>query len=576
MLKGLLAGLLRPGAARVGTDTPAPGIEQAVRLLQLHDAAGAARICERVLERDPGMVKAWELLGVAALNLGDYPLAAERFERVLALAGDEAQVLANAAEANRRADRCERALDLIDRALALKPGFAPFLHIRVLALESCWRSDEALAVCRDALRLHPDFAGLYTSHVTLLNRAGADPALILEAHRRWAEHCAASDSIASRHRNPPQPERRLRIGYVSADFRRHALSHFVLPLLEHHDPARVEAYCYSNTPITDDVTRRCETLASHWRDIVSLPDPAADDLIRSDGIDILIDLSGHTSGNRLGLFARKPAPVQMTYLGYPATTGLAQMDYRLTDARADPPGTSEPRYVERLLRLPHSLWCFAPPPQMPDVGPLPALNAGHITFGSLNSVFKLTPQLLALWSRLLAALPDSKLVLATVPEGAPRARISREFGTNGIDPDRMEFHGFLSWDGFWALHGRIDIALDSFPCNGGATTCETLWLGVPLVSLAGEAFLARAGLSILTTIGLQDLVARSPEEYLRIAIDLAADPARLARLRFGMRERMRASPLLAAAAFTRDLEDCYRAAWRQWCARQAEARGGAC
>jgi protein O-GlcNAc transferase len=577
MLKGLLSGLLRRGrAAGVAGEASAPRIEQAIRLLQLHDDAGAARICERVLERDPGMVKAWELLGVAALNLGDYPAAAERFERVLALAGDEAQALANAAEANRRADRGDRALELIERALALKPGFAPFLHIRVLALETSWRSEEALAACREALRLHPDFAGLHTSHMTLLNRAGADPALILEAHCRWAECCAASDTSTPQHRNPPQPERRLRIGYVSADFRRHAMSDFVLPLLQHHDPARVEVYCYSNTPVIDDITRRCEALVPHWRDIVGLADAAAADVIRDDGIDILVDLSGHSSGNRLGLFARKPAPVQVTYLGYPGTTGLAQMDYRITDARADPPGSSEAHYREQLLRLPHSVWCFAPPLQMPEVGPLPAFAAGHITFGSLNSAFKLTPQLVALWSGLLVALPESRLVLAGVPAGTPRARISREFESNGVDAARLEFHGFLPWEEFWALHGRIDIALDPFPCNGGATSCETLWLGVPLINLAGEAFLERAGLSILSTIGLQDLVAHSPDEYLRIALDLAQDQARLARLRSGMRERMRASPLLAAAAFTRDLEDCYRAAWRQWCARQTAARDGAC
>ena len=576
MLKGLLTGLLRRGAPRVAGDATVPQIEQAVRLLQLHDVAGAARICEQVLEHDPRMVKAWELLGAAALNLGDYPLAAERFERVLMLAGDDAQALANAAEANRRANRCERALDLIGRALALKPGFAPFLHIHVLALETSWRSDEALAACRDALRLHPNFAALHTSHMTLLNRAGADPALILEAHCAWAECCAASDSSAPQHRNSPQPERPLRVGYVSADFRRHAMSDFVLPLLDHHDPARVEAYCYSNTPVTDDITRRCEALASGWRDIVSLPDAAADDLIRSDGIDILVDLSGHTSGNRLGLFGRKPAPVQVTYLGYPGTTGLAQMDYRLTDARADPPGASEVHYREQLLRLPHSLWCFAPPLQMPEVGPLPASATGHITFGSLNSAFKLTPQLVALWSRLLVALPESKLVLAGVPAGAPRSRISREFELNGINPTRLEFHAFLRWQEFWDLHGRIDIALDPFPCNGGATTCETLWLGVPLVNLAGKSFLARAGLSVLTTIGLPELVAHSEDEYLRIARDLAGDRMRLAQLRAGMRERMRASPLLAAAAYTRDLEDCYRTVWRQWCARQTAARGGAC
>lgn len=576
MLKGLLTGLLRRGAPRAAGDAALPTIEQAVKLLQLHDDAGAARICERVLAREPGMVKAWELLGVAALNLGDYPLAVERFERVLALAGEEAQALANAAEANRRADRCDRALELILRALALKPGFAPFMHIHVLALEGCWRSEEAIAACREALALHSDFAKLHTSYFTLLNRAGADPALVLDAHRRWAERFAAPRAGDAQHRNLPQAGRRLRIGYVSADFREHAASHFVLPLLQHHDPARFEVYCYSNTPKTDDITRRCEALAAHWRDIVSLADAAAQDLVRSDGIDILVDLSGHTSGNRLALFAAKPAPIQLTYLGYPATTGMTQMDYRLTDGRADPAGVSEPRYVEKLLRLPHSLWCFAPPPQMPEVGPLPASAAGQVAFASLNSVYKLTPRMLRLWSRLLAALPEAKLVFATVPAGAPRTRIAREFESNGIDPARLEFHGFLPWEEFWNLHQRVDIALDSFPCNGGATTCETLWMGVPLVSLAGEAFLARAGLSLLTTVGLQELVAHSEDEYLRIAIALARDPARLAQLRAGLRERMRASPLLAAAAFTRDLENLYRAAWTQWCELQTVARAGAC
>lgn len=576
MLKGLLSGLLRRGnAAGVAGVDSAPQIEQAVRLMHLRDDAGAARICEQLLERHPEMVKAWELLAVAALNLADYPLAVERFERVLALAGDDAQALANAAEANRRAERCDRALELIGRALALKPGFAPFLHIQVLALESAWRSDEALAACRAALRLHPDFAKLHISYTTLLNRAGADPALIRDAHCRWAECHAALDAGAPQHGNPPQPERLLRIGYVSADFRRHAMSDFVLPLLEHHDPARFEVYCYSNTPIRDDITRRCETVAPHWRDIVSLPDAAAEALVRSDGIDILIDLSGHTVGNRLGLFARKPAPVQVTYLGYPGTTGIAQMDYRITDARADPPGKSEAYYREHLLRLPNCVWCFAPPLQMPEVGPLPACAAGHITFGSLNSAFKLTPQLIALWSRLLLSVPQSKLLVAGVPAGVARARISREFELNGIGAALLEFHGYLPWHEFWDLHGRIDIALDSFPCNGGATTCETLWLGVPLVNLAGEAFVSRAGLSILTTIGLPEWVAHSEDECLRIARDLAHDRTRLARLRAGLRERMRASPLLATAAFMRDLEDCYRTAWRQWCAPNT-ARGGAC
>ena len=576
MLKGLLTALLPRGATPAADADARSQLQHATRLLQLRDDAGAAQLCRRIVEADPQSVKAWELLGAAVLNQGDYQLACECFERALALASDDAQAFANAAEANRRADRGERALELIERALELKPDFAPFLHIRVLALETCWRRDEALAACREALAQHPDFASLHTSYTTLLNRAGADPRLLLEAHCNWAEHRSRSQPREPKHRNLAQAGRCLRIGYVSADFRRHALSDFFLPLLGEHDPASVEVHCYSNAAVVDEITRRCEQMAPHWHDIFGIEDAAAAALIESDAIDILVDLSGHTSGNRLGLFAHKPAPVQVTYLGYPGTTGLAQMDYRITDALADPPGSSEGYYREQLLRLPHSLWCFSPPLAMPDVGRLPAVESGAITFGSLNSAFKLTPRTVALWSRLLLAVGGSKLILAGVAAGAPRERISREFVLNGVDPARLEFHGFLPWPQFWALHHRIDIALDTFPSNGGATSCETLWMGVPLINLAGDSFLSRAGLSILTTAGLSDLVARTEDEYLRIARELADDRRRLGQLRAGMRDRLRASPLCATADYARDLEECYRSAWRAWCARRNETRGGAC
>ena len=571
MLKSLFSDLFGPGAARVAGATASDELEQAVQLLRQNDEAGAAQICERLLQRDPKLVKAWELLGVAALNLGDSELARERFEKVLLLAGENAQHLANAAEANRQADRSARALELIERALALQPGHAPFLHIQVLALEGCWRIDEALVACRDALVLQPDFARLHTSYMQLLNYAGADPALVLEAHCDWARRFAATQSAGLPHGNSPQPGRALRIGYVSADFRQHAASHFILPLLEHHDHTQFEVYCYSNTQKTDGISRRHEELASHWRDIATTTDEAADALLRAERIDILVDLSGHTRGNRLRLFARKPVPVQFTYLGYPGTTGLTQIDYRLTDSLADPTGTSASRYRERLVRLPHSLWCFQPPAGMPEPGPAPNLGSGRITFGSFNSMFKLNPRMVALWARLLHSLSDAKLILATVAEGEPRRRIAREFELNGIDPARLEFHGFLPWKAFWDLHSRVDLALDSHPCNGGATTCETLWLGVPLVSLAGPVFQSRAGLSILSNIGLPELVAHTEDEYLRIAVDLAHDPQRLAQMRSGMRSRMRAATLLDAATFTRDLEAIYRSAWKKWCVQQSGA-----
>ena len=576
MLKGLFAGLLNRGATRVPAPAASDELGLAVDLLLQGDDAGAAQICKRRLQRDPDSVKAWELLGAAALNLLDYPAACEHFERVLALAGETPQHLANAAEANRRAERCGRALELIQSALALQPGEAAFLHIQVLALEGCWRIEEALAACREALALHPDFAKLHTSYMRLLNCVGADAMLILEAHCEWARRFAGTRTQVLRHDNPAQAARRLRIGYVSADFRQHAASDFILPLLEHHDHARYEVYCYSNTPKADAITRRCEELASHWRDIAMVADEAADTLVRADGIDILIDLSGHTAGNRLPLFARKPAPVQMTFLGYPGTTGLAEMDYRLTDRYTDPPGASDAHYRERLLRLPHSLWCYQPPASMPLPGPSPFLRSGHITFGSLNSMSKLTPQTIALWSRLLLLLPQSRLLLAGVSAAEGRERIEAEFARHEVAPQALSISPGLGREDFWALHQDIDIALDSFPYNGGATTCATLWLGVPVISMAGTLFQSRAGLSILATLGLRELVADDPDDFVRMALDLARDPQRLGKLRSGMRERMRASPLLGVKAYTRDLEDLYRAAWTRWCEGRLSAGGGAC
>jgi protein O-GlcNAc transferase len=565
MLKQLLSGLLTPKAPPATKPAEPASLQQAINMLRAEDYPGATRVCEQLLESDPGLVRAWELLGVAALNSGDDALARERFERVIELEGNDPQHLANAAEANRRADHCQRAVELIDRALALAPGNPEFLQIRVLALEGCFFPDEALAVCEQALRLNPDSDRLHTTHLRMLNCAGADPLLILEAHREWARRFSGAPAAPLPHANPPTPGRRLRLGYVSGDFRRHAASDFILPLLECHDRGQFEIYCYSNTPKPDDVTRLCQQLVAHWRDITALSDEAAEQLIRADRIDLLVDLSGHTTGNRLNLFARKPAPVQLTYLGYPGTTGMPQMDYRITDGYTDPPGDSDGYYVERLLRVPHSLWCYRPPQGMPEPAPAPLLQSGQVTFGSLNSFVKLRPGTIALWSRLLLQVPGARLLMAGVSASEARERVLQEFARYGVPAESITICPHLARDEFWALHGQIDIALDSFPYNGGATTCATLWLGVPVVSMAGSLFQSRAGLSVLAALGLPELVAGDVDDFLRIAGALANDPRRVAELHATLRNRMRDSPLGDCAAYTLALERLYRTAWQQWC-----------
>ena len=551
---------------------PEPSLPQALALMRSRDYAGAEQVCEDVIARDAAAPGPWELLGAIAFERGEKELARERFETALGLSGDRLQALCNAAEANRQAGCHARALELSARALALDPGHGPAMHIQGLALQSCWRMDEALAVYRRLVQQQPDVSRAYASYLFLLVLLGEDPLAVRAAHCRWAE--VNAEPLRERGAacaNTPDPLRRLRIGYVSADFREHAASSFIEPILAAHDPAGFETYCYSSTESIDATTAQLRALATCWRDVRWQDDEAVAGMVRSDAIDILIDLSGHTSGNRLGVFARKSAPVQLTYLGYPATTGMSAMDYRVSDALLDPPGAADGYYTETLLRLPHSLWCFRPSASMPEPGPLPALRSGQVTFGSLNSMLKLTPQMIALWSRLLLSIPQTRLVVATVAAGEARERIAAEFARHGVPAEALSIRAPLAREQFWSLYREIDIALDTYPCNGGATTCEALWSGVPVLSLAGALFQSRAGLSLLSVIGLPQLVAHSEEDYLRIARELASDLEQLSQLRQGMRERMRPSPLMDAQRFTRDLEALYRQAWRNWCGQVRHA-----
>ncbi|MFH1045183.1 MAG: glycosyltransferase [Pseudomonadota bacterium] len=575
MLKRLirrLIGSAAPAGSLVPEPAPESSLPQALALMRSRDYTAAVQLCEDLIALDAAAPGPWELLGAIALERGEKELARERFETALGLAGDRLQALCNAAEANRQAGHYARALELSVRALALDPGNGPAMHIQALTLQSSWRMDEALAVYRRLVQQQPDVAQAYAGYLFLLLLLGEDPLALRAAHCRWAE--VNAEPLRERGAgcaNAPDPRRRLRIGYVSADFRDHAASSFIQPILAAHDPAGFDTYCYSSTEKIDATTAQLRALATCWRDVRWQDDEAVANLARADAIDILIDLSGHTTGNRLGVFARKPAPVQIAYLGYPATTGMSAMDYRITDAMVDPPGASDGYYTERLLRLPHSLWCFQPPASMPEPGPLPALRSGRVTFGSLNSMLKLTPQMISLWSRLLLSVPDSRLLIAAVPQGDARGRIAAEFARHGVQAATLQMHDPMELARFWDLHAQVDIGLDTYPYNGAATTCDALWLGVPVVSLTGDLLWSGCGLSLLSTVGLSELVAHGHEQYLRIAGELASERERLSQLRLGMRERMRASPLMDAKRFTRDLEALYRGVWRNWCERGRHA-----
>jgi predicted O-linked N-acetylglucosamine transferase (SPINDLY family) len=369
------------------------------------------------------------------------------------------------------------------------------------------------------------------------------------------------------HSNDRSRERRLRIGYVSSDFRQHSVGYFIEPVLAHHNHDRFEIFCYSNDIKEDEVTGRLQSYADHWRRLIGLSDEQAANQIRADRIDILIDLSGHTRGNRLLVFARKPVPVQVTWLGYPTTTGLSTMDYRLTDGFADPVGMTEHFHSEQLVRLPECFSCYQPP-EAPEVSGLPAREKDYVTFGSFNNLAKINREVMAVWARILQAVPGSHLTLKNTGLGAGtvQQRVRETFMGLGVAPERLALLGNdpssrAHLERYW----NIDIGLDPFPYNGATTTCDALWMGVPLVALAGKTHAGRVGVSQLSNLELTELIGNTTEEYVAIATRLARDLERLSQLRAGLRARLAASPLTEAPRFTKNLEQAYLAMWKDWC-----------
>lgn len=507
---------------------------------------------------------------LARFNANDLVRAQLLFEDVLELEPENADALHFLGLTGHRVRDLGFAMEYFERSIQARPRDAVFHNNLGSVLVQAGRTEEAAAFFRKALAIDPN---LNIAHINLIFvmilLESARPEEVYAEHVAWAKiHADPLLAQAAPHENSRDPERRLRIGYVSADFRQHALTYFIEPALAQHDSAACEVFCYHSGRIVDDVTRRLAQHADHWHEIINLDDEQAAELIRSDGIDILVDLSGHLRDNRLLVFARKPAPIQVTYLAYPNTTGMSAMDYRITDAVCDPPGATERYYRETLIRLPRCMWCYQPRDDMPAVSPLPALTSGAVTFASMNGANKITARMLSLWGRILGEIPGSRIVFTTVPEQG-RERIRDALAQAGVADARISMHDRLPTKEFWALYAGIDILLDTFPMNGGTTTCEALWLGVPVVTRSGDIFQSRAGLSILGSMGLNELIAGSDEDYVRIAVALARDSERLAALRAGLRGRMRASPLTDAGGYARALEAAYRGVWRAWCGRSA-------
>lgn len=564
----------------------------------------AFALYERAVAMQPDFALAHNNLGVALHKLGRLDEAVIAFQSALDLQPDFAPAHNNLGNTFKESGRLDRALACYQRALELEPAFADaclnlgiVLHEagqvedaaicfqRVISIEpdspaghrnlgaslrECGRIEEALVCHRRALTLDPRDARSHGSLLFALHYSPAmDAAAFYREHRRWEEiHARPLAPALEVHANVPDHSRRLRVGYVSSDFRSHSAGFFLENLLMAHDPAQVEVVCYSDVLREDTVTARFRQQIRNWRDTARMSDAQLAELIRREGIDILVDLAGHTSGNRLLVFARRPAPVQVTYLGYWNTTGMGAMGYRLTDGHADPSGTNDEFYAERLVRLPETFACFRPFEAAPAVGPLPAEARGHVTFASFHTLAKINDRLLEWWAEILRQLPGSRLMMVATGLGAPgcRRRIGEFFVQRGIASERFEFKGRAPLAEFLSLHHGVDVLLDSHPFSGHTVGCHALWMGVPVVTLAGEHHYSRMMASVLANVGLPELIAGTPAGYVEIAATLARDRARLAALRASLRERMATSPLMDGARFARHVEQAYREMWRTWCA----------
>lgn len=450
-------------------------------------------------------------------------------------------------------------------ALRVDPGCSPALRRLGFALESDGRMDEALRSYRAAVEHAPDDPGALSDYLAVLHYLPDIPREEFErSYRTWDDRFArplAHDLPAPA--NTAIPDRRLRIGYVSADYFSHVTRHFIEPVLEGHDRLQFDIYCYDNSPVEDAVTQRLRALPLAWRACQDMDDATLARTIREDGIDILVDLNGHLPGHRLAAFARRPAPVQMTWLGYPNTTGLTAIDYWITDSviAADLSGQY---HTETLLPLGGFFMPFRPGP-LPRVAPVPPSERGApITLGSFNLYPKLNARVFDAWSRVLLALPESRLKLFAIPTAA-HDEVRREFAARGVDSVRLDVVDRIDHDAFLAAHGDVDLALDPFPCVGTTTTLFTLAMGVPLVTLAGRTHAARVSASALAQVGLERLVAHDVDRYVALAIELAGDRAFLRECRATLRSRLGDSPIQDEAGFTRGLERAYREAWRGWC-----------
>lgn len=563
------------------------------------DATGAFRSFEAALAIEPENPFANYNLGNLLFKQGDLARAGERLrlalkarsefpEALVALAnvhdaqGDsEAAAAALAAALKQRPDyvgalcnygvvlrklrKLAEAESALRRAIAIDAACLLAYEVLGGVLRAESRMREALECFAAARKLAPQRFDLESAELfTLSCSEDISSDELFERHKAFGRRLEAATPRRFRFGEAGDAERRLRIGYVSGDFWRHPVALFAIPVIEKHDRKACEVYCYSTGTTADEVTQTLRDRADVFRDVASMSDDELADAIHGDGVDILVDLSGHSGVFRLGVFAQQPSPVQATWLGYLGTTGLTRIQYRICDRHSDPEGVADRLHTETLVRLPHSQWCYRPFIRDIPTADLPLKKNGFVTYGSFNHVSKLSPGIRRLWAEILKRVPDSRLVIAGVPAGPATDGLLADLEGAGASAARITVLPHAALLEYFRSLGRVDIALDSSPYSGGTTTCDALWMGVPVVTLEGPRSMSRSAASILATAGLPRWIASTPEEYVRLATGFARETALLAELRASLHQKMLRSPIMDEAAFVRDLEDAYRTTWRAW------------
>lgn len=575
----------------------------AVALFEQGRLPEAEQVCLAIFGVNPAHAPTFELMGSLRQQQGRHADAEHCFRQALAIDPNHPEAVFNLGNLLMTLGRSAEALPYYQRSEQLLPGQPmPGSNLGV-ALTDVGRHTEAIAAIRRALAIQPDYyfarnnlamflalagkvaesipeyrraireAGDYPNAemgllLALNSLAELTPEQVFAEHRAWG---LRASSLLSSERLKPAVDRTsgrvIRLGFVSADFRDHAVATFLEPLLAHLDRSRFFVVGYSDVRVPDAVTARLQACCELWRPMYGAPDPAWAAQVVADRIDILVDLGGHTAGSRLRAFARRPAPVQVSWLGYPNTTGLPEMDWRITDAIADPVGEAEALHTERLARLPAGAWCFRPHAETPAVSARDPDLAKPIVFGCFNVPRKFDDEQLRNWAAVLAAVPDSRLLLKAEPFGdhGVKAATLERLAAAGIDPSRVDFAAYLPTRAeHLACYGRIDVALDTYPYGGTTTTCEALHMGVPVVTLAGRTHASRVGQSLLTRIGRSAWVAHDGREFVRIAAGLAKDRPGLDRLRSSLRAEMQASPLMDEPAFAQAMGSAFESMWWEY------------